>query len=119
MKDFLILHAIQLQQVAHAGILPMDGGLQSDNLAVKLLTTVVGWCAPIGALVLVVFIVKDIVGIAKGDGSASIGKVIIKIIIALLLLGVMVAMLNYSSFATFMGSFFTNTVNQNNLPTIN
>lgn len=119
MNEVLLGQALKLSEyVALNGHVVMAGELGTDNLASKLLITVIAWVAPIGALILAIFLIKDIVQIAKGDGQGSIGKVIVKIIVVLLLLGVMVAMLNYDTFATFMGNFFSNTVTEDNLPSL-
>lgn len=118
MNEVLLGQALKLSEyTALNGPLVM-AELGTDNLAAKILVTVIAWVAPIGALILAIFLVKDIVQIAKGDGQGSVGKVVVKIVVVLLLLGVMVAMLNYDTFATFMGNFFSNTITEDNLPSL-
>lgn len=117
MNEVLLGQALKLSEYTALNG-PLVMAMDNDNVPAKILITTVAWVAPIGALVLVIFLIKDIVQIAKGDGQGSIGKVFVKIIVVLLLLGVMVAMLNYDTFATFMGSLFSNVVTEENLPSL-
>lgn len=119
MNEVLLGQALKLSEyVALNGHVVMAGEITTDNVAAKILIAVIAWTAPIGALILAVFLIKDIVQVAKGDGQGSIGKVFVKIVVVLLLLGVMVAMLNYDTFAGFMGGFFSGVVTEDNLPTL-
>ena len=63
------------------------------------LSQIVGWVAGIGggivAIFLVVSLVKDGVGLAKGSGDSSILKIIAKAIFLLLIIGLIFVAVNY------------------------
>lgn len=86
------MRAVQLLAVEN------PGGSVSEN---SLMTGVVRWAAGIGggliALFLIVSIVKNAVGYAKGSGSSSIFKIIGEALFLILLIGLIFIAVRYTS----------------------
>lgn len=90
----------------------MGGG----NIAISFLQTMIMWTAPIGMLVLITFLIKDVVGITKGQ--ANIGKVVIKVICVFLIVGVMFAAGSFQKWGKMFGNVVDKVVTEDNLPDI-
>lgn len=87
-----------------------------ENLATNVLTTLVSWCGAIGAIVLVVFLIKDIISLTKGD--SNILSVIWKVICIFLVIGIMFALGSFEVFGQMFANFFEGVVTEENLPDI-
>lgn len=82
----------------------------------RILQTTIVWCTAIAAIVFVVFIVKDIIDIAKGQ--SSIGKVLMKCLCVFVIIGIMYSAGSFEIFGKMFGNVFENVVTEENLPDI-
>lgn len=84
------------------------------NLATHILGEAVSWCAAIAMIVLVIYLIKDIIGIMRGE--SAIGRLIVKILAVLALLGIMYAVKDFSTFGEIFSNLFSEIVTEDNLP---
>lgn len=87
-----------------------------DNLASRMLETLIMWTAPIAMIVLIIFLIKDVKDVMSGQGA--IGKIIVKIVCVLLLVGVMFAAGSFESFGKVFQGVVEDVVTEENLPDI-
>lgn len=80
----------------------------------NVLAEVITWCAAIGGIVLVIFLIKDIIGLAKGDGS--IAKVAVKVLCIFFIIGVMYAAGSFETFGKIFENLFEAVLTEENLP---
>mgnify|MGYP000846988411 CR=1 FL=1 len=69
------------------------GGSVNDEAPRKILNIVISWCTVIAMIILVIYLIRDIIAVVKGNGS--IGNIIIKILCVFLLVGVMIFTRNF------------------------
>lgn len=87
-----------------------------NNIATDFLQTIIMWVAPIGMIVLVVFLVKDIKGIITGQ--TNIGSVVIKVLCIFLIIGIMFAAGSFDKFGNIFKGVVDSVVTEENLPQI-
>jgi len=68
-------------------------GTTKDEAPREILNTVISWCTVIAMIILVIYLIRDIIAVVKGNGS--IGSIIIKILCVFLLVGVMIFTRNF------------------------
>jgi hypothetical protein len=85
-------------------------------LPMKILTTVITWCGAIGMIVVVVFLVKDIGAVIKGEKSIS--SVLIKVLCVFVILGIMYAAGSFQTFGKIFQNIFSSVVTEENMPDI-
>jgi uncharacterized membrane protein (DUF485 family) len=78
-----------VMMVAMISVVPALAAGDNADYANKVLGTVVTWASVICLIVLVIFLVLDVITIVKGGTGASIGKVVIKVILTLVIIGIM------------------------------
>lgn len=86
--------------------------LATDNVTtVTLGENILKWCAGLGgaliAVALIFSIVKDAIGYAKGTGSNSVGKMVGKVIVVFVMLGIVALAINWTSIANGFGKRVT------------
>lgn len=86
------------------------------NIVSNLLNTLVSWVAPAAMIILIVFLVKDVKNIIKGEGN--IGRVLVKVLCIFLIVGVMYATTGFSKFGGIFKGVVDKTVTEQNLPQI-
>ena len=86
------------------------------NLAQHVLKEAVAWCSAIAMVVVVIFLIPDIIKIFRGE--ISIGKILVKVFAVLVLLGIMFATMDFSTFGKIFSNLFKDVVTENNLPDI-
>lgn len=87
-----------------------------SNLAVRLLETTVMWTAPIGMIILVVYLIMDIKGVMAGQNS--IGKILVKVLCIFLLIGIMFAANSFENFGNIFKGITEDVITEDNLPNI-
>lgn len=90
-------------------ILPYATGLKIDAV----LTTAASIVGGIIALVFLIYVAKDAFNLIQGNGKASFGSIITKLLIAIFLIGVVFIMVNYQQWGEkgkSMGTTVINTV---------
>ena len=87
-----------------------------SNLATKVLTTVISWVGAIAMIALVIFLIKDVIAIIKGEGS--IGKTLGKVVCVFLVLGIMFSAGSFQTFGNMFSTYFNGVVTSGNLPSI-
>jgi hypothetical protein len=68
-------------------------GTVNEEAPRKILNIVISWCTVIAMIILVIYLIRDIIAVVKGNGS--IGNIIIKILCVFLLVGVMIFTRNF------------------------
>lgn len=105
--------------------LPMVTAFAQGGAPNGTMTTVIRWVGGIGcgivALMLIISLIKDGIGIAKGSGDSSILKIAGKIIFLIVIIGLIAIAMNYNQIAGIgenIGNKALNVVNQEmpNLP---
>lgn len=87
-----------------------------SNIAIDFLNTMIMWVAPIGMIVLIIFLIKDIKGIVTGQ--SNIGPVLIKVFCIFLIIGIMFAAGSFDKFGNIFKNVVENVVTEDNLPPI-
>lgn len=86
------------------------------TLPQTILQTTIQWAGAIAAIVLVFFLIKD--GIAVAKGEKSIGSVVFKVLCIFIIIGIMFAAGSFESFGNMFKSVFEGVVTEENLPNI-
>lgn len=61
----------------------------------SILNVIITWAGGIAVAVLIIFLVKDVLKLVKGDGAGDLGKIIIKALSVFLIIGFMFVAKNY------------------------
>lgn len=97
-------------------LIPFGIVFAADPSGPGIMQTVIGWVAGLGggivAIFLVVSLVKDGIGFAKGDGNSSIWKIVGKALFLILIIGLIYLATNYDSLGKKSSSIADNAINQ-------
>lgn len=61
----------------------------------SILNVIITWAGGIAVAVLIIFLVKDVLDLVKGNGGSSVGKIVIKALSVFLIIGFMFVAKNY------------------------
>ena len=97
-------------------LLPFGVVFAADLMVPYIMQTVISWVAGLGggivAIFLVVSLVKDGIGFAKGDGNSSIWKIVGKALFLILIIGLIYLATNYDDLGKKSSSIADNAINQ-------
>lgn len=97
-------------------LLPFFVTFAEDPSGPGIMAKVIGWVAGLGggivAIFLVVSLVKDGIGFAKGDGNSSIWKIVGKALFLILIIGLIYLATNYDSLGKKASSVADKGINQ-------
>ena len=97
-------------------LLPFGVVFAADPNGPGIMQTVISWVAGLGggivAIFLVVSLVKDGIGFAKGDGNSSIWKIVGKALFLILIIGLIYLATNYDDLGKKSSSIADNAINQ-------
>lgn len=105
MSELFSTFYLSLLKLAPATITFAAGG--ASDIVNRVIQLVGGIGGAIVALFLIISLIKDGIGLAKGTGDSSVVKIVTKIIFLIIILGLIVLAMNYSSL-TNMGQVIAN-----------